>query len=137
MRKLLILLPLVIAAIVAGTAIASATATRAPVKLSEFKVTSARTSAPAGKVTFVVTNVGKITHEMIVSRIAGLPGRRVEKPNNRVSEIGALGEIGALRPGTTKSITLTLKAGKYELFCNLAGHYKAGQWTGFKVKAAS
>jgi uncharacterized cupredoxin-like copper-binding protein len=45
-----------------------------------------------------------------------------------------LGEAGDIKPGQTKKVTLTLKPGKYVLLCNLAGHYKAGQYAAFTVK---
>jgi uncharacterized cupredoxin-like copper-binding protein len=38
-----------------------------------------------------------------------------------------------VHPGKTRSTTLTLKAGKYVLFCNEAGHFKAGMYGAFTV----
>ena len=38
-------------------------------------------------------------------------------------------ELGDVHPGKSRSNTLTLKAGKYLLFCNEAGHFKAGMYT--------
>ncbi len=45
----------------------------------------------------------------------------------------AVGEAPDVHPGQTKKVTLTLKPGAYQLLCNIAGHYKAGQYTGFTV----
>lgn len=87
----------------------------------------------AGEVTFNVTNDSKDTiHEMLVIPIADettqLPFLADEK---RVDEEAAhdLGEVAELEPGASGSLTLNLKAGKYALVCNIAGHYMAGMWT--------
>lgn len=114
---------------------ASAAPTVVKVKLSEFKVAPSVKAVQAGKVTFVVTNVGKINHEMVVVKTNVPPGKLKENPKtHRVSEAGAVGEAGEVHHGQTKTVTLTLKPGKYQLFCNLAAHYSAGQWIGFTVK---
>jgi uncharacterized cupredoxin-like copper-binding protein len=42
-------------------------------------------------------------------------------------------ELGDVHPGKSRSNTLTLKAGKYLLFCNEAGHFKAGMYTTLTV----
>ena len=95
-------------------------------------------SAPAGKVTFEVTNIAKeIEHEMLISPIKTtddvLPYIDAE---NRVDEeaSGDLGEVSELEPGESGALTLDLKPGLYILFCNIPGHYGAGMWTTFEVK---
>jgi uncharacterized cupredoxin-like copper-binding protein len=45
-----------------------------------------------------------------------------------------MGEVSELDPGKSGSLTLTLDAGTYMLFCNLPGHYMAGMWTFVTVK---
>lgn len=104
------------------------------VQLKEFKLTPKPASAKAGKVTFVVKNVGKVEHEMVVIKTNTPAGKLVVNAKSRVSETGSVGEAGDIKPGQTKKLTLTLKPGKYVLLCNLAGHYKAGQYAGFTVK---
>jgi uncharacterized cupredoxin-like copper-binding protein len=42
-------------------------------------------------------------------------------------------ELGDVHPGKSRSNTLTLKAGTYLLFCNEAGHFKAGMYTTLTV----
>lgn len=106
----------------------------AAVQLKEFKLTPKPTIAKAGKVTFVVKNVGKLEHEMVVLKTNTAAGKLVVNAKGRVSERGSVGEAGEIKPGQTKKLTLTLKPGKYVLLCNLAGHYKAGQYSGFTVK---
>ncbi len=45
-----------------------------------------------------------------------------------------LGRISPLKPGTSKTLRLTLKPGRYVLYCNVAGHYQAGQRIAFTVR---
>jgi uncharacterized cupredoxin-like copper-binding protein len=89
-----------------------------------------KTSVKAGKVTFKVTNDAKTErHELIVVRVKDpttpLP---YDTAKHRVIEdkIKALGEVSDLKPGQSKSMTLTLTAGDYLLICNVKDHYKAG-----------
>ena len=99
------------------------------------------TGVVAGRtVSLRVSNVGVITHELVVLPLpAGQPvGERQAGPDGKVDETGSAGEVSAscaqgagdgLRPGSTGWATLTLPAGRYELLCNLPGHYKAGMYT--------
>jgi len=103
-----------------------------PVKLNEFNILPAKQAAPAGRVTFVLTNRGKVTHEFVVVRTAKPAGNLLK--GNEADETGAVGEVGELKPGQTKKLTLTLKKGHYALLCNLPGHYKAGQFADFYIR---
>ena len=107
-----------------------------PVTLNEFNILPAKQSAPAGKVTFVVKNTGKMVHEFIVTKTAKPAGDLLggDHGPSRADESGAIGEIGELRPGQTKKLILPLKKGHYALLCNLPGHYKAGQFVDFYVR---
>lgn len=96
-----------------------------------------RKSAPAGVVTFKVTNVSKdAIHEMIVmyrqDQTRPLPYIDAE---NRVDEdrAGDKGEVSELDPGKSGTLTVPLKPGKYVLICNVPGHYGSGMWTEFDV----
>ena len=96
-----------------------------------------RPSAPAGVVTFKVTNISKDTvHETIVMYLADptkpLPYLDDEK---RVDEdrAGDKGEVSELDPGNGGALTVALKPGKYVLICNVTGHFSAGMWTEFEV----
>lgn len=53
---------------------------------------------------------------------------------SEADETGAVGEIGELRPKTTKQLQLTLKRGDYALLCNTMGHYKVGQFADCHVR---
>ena len=60
-----------------------------------------------------------------------------------VSETGSLGEASAtcgaghgdgIAPGAVSRLTVTLRPGRYELACNLPGHYATGMHTGLEVR---
>lgn len=91
-----------------------------------------------------VANVGVITHELVVLPLpAGQSvGVRHAGSDGKVDETASAGEVSAscapgagddLRPGSTGWATLTLPAGRYELLCNLPGHYTAGMYTELDV----
>ena len=108
------------------------------------RVIAAPASVPHGTVSLQVVNVGSRTHELVVLPLpAGQPpGARAIGTDRTVSEAGSLGEASApcaagagdgLTPGTTGWVTLRLPAGRYELVCNLPGHYAAGMYTELDV----
>lgn len=99
-----------------------------------------RASVPAGEVSFVVTDLGRLDHELVVLPLGAdqQVGTRPIGPDGRVDESGSLGEASAsggesagdgIRPGSSGWVTLTLAPGRYELVCNLPGHYAAGMAT--------
>jgi uncharacterized cupredoxin-like copper-binding protein len=49
---------------------------------------------------------------------------------NRVDEdkAGDKGEVSELDPGTSGTLTVALKPGKYVLICNVPGHFDSGMW---------
>ena len=81
----------------------------------------------AGPVTFEVSNRSKsLIHEMIVVSVSdpSSPLPYDDKANRVIeSKIKHLGEASDLKPGTKKTLKLTLKPGSYLLICNQAGHY--------------
>lgn len=101
-------------------------------------------TVPAGEVTFRVLNAGAWVHELTVLPLG--PGesigqRRIET-NNQVDESAALGHVEAscgadegdgLVPGAAGWTTITLEPGRYELICNIVGHYWAGMYTELTV----
>jgi uncharacterized cupredoxin-like copper-binding protein len=134
MRKVTFLLLVLAGAIGVYAASAATSAATVKVQLKEFKVIPSVKSVKAGKVTFVVSNTGKINHELVVVKTNVPAGKLKENKNHRVSEAGAVGEVGEVDHGKTKRLTLTLKPGKYQLICNLVSHYSAGQYSAFTVK---
>ncbi len=100
-------------------------------------------TVPPGQVSFRVTNAGALNHELVVMPLAKgqYPGQRAIGPDGKVDEVGSLGEAsrtcGADRgddnpvnngivAGASGWTSVTLTPGRYELICNITGHY----WTG-------
>ena len=133
MRKSTLVLAAVAAALVATSPVgAGETKTLVTVRLKEFKVLPAPLSARRGFVAFSARNVGKVDHELVVLKTKLAPGELTVKSGKAV-EVGKVGRVGPIKPGATRKLALTLKAGKYVLLCNLPGHYQGGQRIGFAV----
>ena len=124
----------------ASTAAASTTAatdavTTVPVTMgtpTEFSLDLGTTTIPAGEVTFTVKNDGSMVHEFVVLKTT-TPGADLKVTNGTADEAGNIGETGDMPAGTTKTLTLTLKAGHYVVLCNLPGHYQGGMWKDMTV----
>jgi uncharacterized cupredoxin-like copper-binding protein len=89
-----------------------------------------------GKVLFKVKNISTdMDHELLLVMADSPKALPLEADGNRVDEdkLKGLKELGDVHPGKTRSTTVSLKAGKYVLFCNEAGHFKAGMVTPFTV----
>lgn len=125
------------------------------VSLGEMFIELDTDTIAAGKVTFDVTNDGKLDHEFIVietDRAGGdLPVKDgavdLEKAGKVVggghdpNEEAAGAEKGEemededhIEPGASATYDAELKPGGYVLICNIAGHYGAGQWAEFTVE---
>ncbi|MEA2496433.1 MAG: hypothetical protein QOJ29_4344 [Thermoleophilaceae bacterium] len=113
----------------AAPAAAAAVPGSVSVKLGEMFVRPDVTQGAAGKVTFHVQNTGKLIHEMIVGR----PPIKGPLATGKMSEATSVGEVAVLKPGTAGSVKLSLKPGTYILYCNIPGHFAAGQHVAFTV----
>jgi uncharacterized cupredoxin-like copper-binding protein len=102
------------------------------VTLVEFKLKPSVKQVAAGPVTFVVRNAGKLPHEFVVVRTKTPAGKLPTKGAVAVA-VPTIGKIASFKPPSTKTLTLKLTAGHYALICNLAGHYKAGQFADLTV----
>ena len=106
-------------------------------------------TVPAGQVSLRVRNKGALTHEVVVLPLpqGQFPGQRVSGPDGKVDESGSLGEASrtcgaddgmdiapyGIAAGASGWTTITLPPGRYELICNIAGHYWAGMYTELDV----
>lgn len=116
--------------------------TTVQVGLQEWSVLPASDSAPAGSVTFQVTNTGpEDVHEFVVLKTDLDPGALPVDANGAVTEEGieVVDEIEDVAVGATQELMVTLAAGKYVLLCNIydetekEAHYKMGMRTAFTV----
>jgi uncharacterized cupredoxin-like copper-binding protein len=115
----------------------SAAATHVDVTERDFHIGLSTASVQAGTVRLRIHNAGPDDHELIVA--PGRPGSLPLRPDGfTVSEerIGSSepGSIGPQKPGGTESLVLTLKPGRYVLFCNMEGHFMAGMHTTLVVR---
>ena len=109
-------------------------ATAIPVTLSEYKIKPAATSAPAGHVSFNVTNSGQLKHQFTIIRTTKSAATVLSKQNPNDDIAGARGEIASIAPGASKTLVIkNLKAGHYAIVCALPGHYQQGMYTDFTV----
>ncbi len=117
-----------------ATAASTTGATSVPVTLTEYKIKPAVASAPAGHVSFNVTNSGQMKHQFTIIR-TNKPAATVLSKQNPDDDIpGARGEIASIAPGASKTLVIkNLKAGHYAIVCALPGHYQAGMYTDFTV----
>jgi len=103
------------------------------------------TSAPAGQVTFQVTNEGTRKHEFVVLSTSipadQFPIVSFEGEKDRIDEeapgVTNVGETGDMPAGSTKTLTIDLPAGHYALVCNLPGHYRMGMHQDFTILPAT
>lgn len=101
-------------AIATSAAAATSAGRRMPqtvtIELSEWTVVPSAASLRAGATTFKIHNAGTIPHAFEVE------GKGVEKGSH------------TLKPGENATLTVTLKAGKYELYCPVdhEAHKKMG-----------
>lgn len=119
----------------AGTTAATDAVTTVPVTMgtpTEFSLDLGTATIPAGKVTFTVKNGGSMVYEFVVLQTT-TPGADLKVTNGTADEAGNIGETGDMPAGSTKTLTLTLKAGHYVVLCNLPGHYQGGMWKDMTV----
>lgn len=119
--------------------------TTVEVTLQEWAVVTGSASAPAGEVTFVVTNEGPDdVHEFVVVSTDLEPDALPTDENGMVDEAAGdmevIGEIEDIPVGETQNLTVTLEAGNYVLLCNIytaeenEAHYAIGMRTAFTVE---
>lgn len=108
------------------------------------RLVSDRSTVTAGRVSFVAQSIGGAVHELVVLPLsAGQTVGQRTVGGERVSEAGSLGEASrscgagtgdGIEPGATGWVTLNLKPGRYELVCNLDGHYRTGMYRELDVE---
>ena len=126
-----------------ASALASAGATTVNVTLQEFSVIPESATAPAGAITFHVTNNGPADiHEIVVFKTELAPDALPTADDGSVDETGEgvelIDEIEDIPIGESQDLSVTLDAGSYVLICNIVEgtevHYAMGMRTAFTVE---
>jgi uncharacterized cupredoxin-like copper-binding protein len=102
------------------------------VREKDFRLVVHPARVPAGRLRLTVRNSGPSDHELVLvrARRGALPlrtdGLTVSETALERATVATLEPAG---PHTVRSLDLTLTPGRYELFCNMAGHYMGGMRT--------
>jgi uncharacterized cupredoxin-like copper-binding protein len=105
---------------VAGPAGASSRPSKVIAKETDFHIALSKNSFSAGKYTFVAVNKGQVTHSL---EITG-PGLSSPKTKN-------------IEPGQTTDLTVSLKKGRYDVFCPVPGHKALGMNVNISVGSSA
>jgi uncharacterized cupredoxin-like copper-binding protein len=108
------------------------------------RVTASPAAVAPGVVSLRVANTGYLKHELVVLALsAGQQiGTRAPGADGKVDEAGSLGEAsascaagtgGGIAASSLGWVTVSLAPGRYELLCNLPGHYAGGMYTELDV----
>jgi uncharacterized cupredoxin-like copper-binding protein len=115
------------------------------ITLQEFSVGTVPASAPAGAVTFEVSNIGPDdVHEFVVISTDLGPTELPTAEDGSVLETGegmeVIDEIEDVPVDASETLAVDLEAGPYVLICNIydkaekESHYQEGMRTGFTVE---
>jgi uncharacterized cupredoxin-like copper-binding protein len=112
---------------------------RVNVTTSEMTFRLSQSDIPAGNIDFIVTNAGRIAHEMSVIRTNFSPNQLPVTQNGLLDQQKAgekVGEINAqeLKGRATKVLSLNLTPGKYLIVSNPPGQFQGAMKAIFVVK---
>lgn len=118
--------------------------TSVDVTLQEWAVVVGSQSAPAGQVTFDITNDGpEDVHEFVIFRTDLDPGALPTDEHGAVDEEGEglelVDEVEDVEVGATEQLTVDMEPGSYVLVCNIysededEAHYRMGMRSPFEV----
>jgi uncharacterized cupredoxin-like copper-binding protein len=109
------------------------------------RLTADTTSVAHGTVSFVAANLGSINHELVILPLPAdqIVGTRALGADSTIDESTSIGEASntcgagtgeGIAPASSSWTTVTLAPGRYELVCNIPGHYAAGMYTQLTVR---
>lgn len=120
---------LAVAAAVAGcgddTPYVPATGHTIRLRLDEYRILPQRITVPAGRVTIVARDVGRLTHNVAIVQFDRPLGEDEEKQYARTP---------TAHPGDVVRTSATLRPGKYRIVCTIANHDNLGQYGELKVE---
>ena len=124
--------PMALSACSSGSSTAQGGSALVRVTARDFRIQVSPGHVRAGDVRLVVRNRGPDTHELLIVR-AGSPALPLRSDGLTVDEEKlepvTVGTAEGEAPGATHVLRLHLRPGRYELFCNMAGHFMAGMHT--------
>jgi hypothetical protein len=92
------------------------TSTSVGVTEREWSVLLGRVSAPHGRITFYIRNIGQDDHDI-----------RIRRNRTLITHTGRIASGGQL------TLTVRLKPGTYSIYCDIPGHRLAGMLAKLKV----
>ena len=104
--------------------------------LTDTAIQVSSNSAPAGPITFHITNTSASElHEFVIIRTDLKANQLPLDANGNVAEdkLSSPGEKGDIAAGQGGDLTITLPAGRYMFICNQPGHFQVGMYTEFTV----
>ena len=109
--------------------------------VGEFRIALDTARLAAGQETLSIRNDGKITHEFVVVRTDlapdALPTGADGGVDEEATDVTHVDEVEDIAAGSTGSLSVSLPAGTYVVFCNLPGHYKGGMHAAIEVTAGA
>jgi uncharacterized cupredoxin-like copper-binding protein len=100
----------------------------------DFSIDLASSSAPAGSVTFNISNEGPSAHEFVILKTDDAPDALPVKDNTvEEDKVDVVDEAEDIAPSTTATLTTDLEAGSYVIICNIPTHYEQGMHAAFTV----
>jgi uncharacterized cupredoxin-like copper-binding protein len=103
-----------------GQTAKSAASSTVKVTAREFSLSVSPSSIAAGRVTFSVHNAGRVAHALAVSG----PGLRMVR-------------TPLIAPGTTRTLTVKLGGGAFNIWCPVGTHASNGMKTTLRVRGAA
>jgi len=100
----------------------------------DFSIDLATSSAPAGSVTFNISNEGPSAHEFVILKTDDARDALPVKDNTvEEDKVDVVDEAEDIAPSTTATLTTDLEAGSYVIICNIPTHYEQGMHAAFTV----
>ncbi|HMJ36155.1 MAG TPA: hypothetical protein VK501_19790 [Baekduia sp.] len=97
------------------------------INLDEYRIRPENFEVPAGRIHLVVTNTGRLTHNLAIESFEHVTGEEAKQ----------YGRTDTLHPGEhgSEQAPITLEPGKYRLTCTIGNHDDLGQYGELKVVA--
>jgi hypothetical protein len=91
-------------------------------RIDEWSITADRSTLHAGSQTITATNIGHMTHELVIvaaTDVGVLPTKADGSVDEARLDAVKVGEIADVAAGTSKTHVFNLAPGSYVVFCNL------------------